>query len=199
MTIANFLAAALVALMIAGCASPETRIYSIHVPAAGAAAPSVSAVSLAISVDAPKHLSQPYITARMSPYEVEVSRSSKWESSPEVMVREEIARSLAAMPSFSDVRLASRPPSGYYFLRMNLRRFERTEEKGVYMAEFAADVSFFSPEGTAINRASILKKIPLRDSGYASLAEGLSTALSQGIDDISSFVRSGIDRGAAGK
>lgn len=199
MTIAKLVAATIALLVIAGCATPETRIYSIHIPRPDIVAPLAKAVPLAISLEAPRHLSQPYITTRTSPYEVELSRSSKWESSPEVMVREELVRTFAAMPAFSDVRLASRPPSGYYLLKVTLQRFERIQEKGDYLAEFAADVSISFPDTAEMNRLFIVRRIPVRDAGYAALAEGLSTALSQGMADISSLVKSAVARGTAAK
>ena len=116
---------ALILLMIAACALPATRIYSIFLPLENITSDKLGLASITVSVDAEDHLMQPYIVDRKSPYKFNISKYSKWESSPRKIVREGFKKALFLTGTFRIVKAASINPRGFYLLKVNLKRFER--------------------------------------------------------------------------
>ena len=179
----------LLIVFIASCAMPETRIYSLNMPAEKKM-PAVSAdATVTVLVSSPRYLSQPYMAYRTSPYQLAISRYAKWDSSPDEMVRDAFKDTLSS-GLFKDVRTSSFVPAGSYALKVDLKRFERLDEGDLSYAEIALDVSLLSPEGTNLYQNSITKKIKLEDRSFLNLAKGLSSALGEGTEE----VRGGISK-----
>ncbi len=180
--------------VLGGCGSPRTNIYSLYM-AGDQAVPSRAAVAdLAVHSRAPRYLSQPYIACRTSPYQLEISPYSKWVASPEEMVRDAFREKFAASGLFREVRSSSSVAAGSYLLEIDLKRFERIDLPAGAFAELLFDYSFFSPEGKELARGVVSKKVLLADSSLLELAKSLSTALSDGIDE----VRAAVEKALAG-
>ena len=191
----------LLIVFLASCAMPETRIYSLKMP--GSTGPSSAKGGLNVSsaetnakpdatavvlVNSPKYLTQPYIAFRSSPYQLVISKYSKWDSSPDELVQSAFRGSLSSTGLFRDVRTSHVAPNGFYSLRIDLKRFERSDEDGLSFGEVAFDASLFSPEGKSLYRSNITKKIRLEDRSFLSLAKGLSSALAEGVAEVKSDI-----------
>lgn len=179
----------LLIVFLASCAMPETRIYSLNMP--NPPSPPLSKggmggfsdATVAVLVSSPRYLTQPYIAYRTSPYQLAISRYAKWDSPPDEMVREAFKDTLAST-FFKDVGTSNFAPSGSYSLKINLKRFERSDEGDLSFAEVAFDVSLLSPEGKNLYQNSITKKIKLDDRSFLSLARSLSSALGEGTEEV---------------
>jgi len=173
--------------LITACTMPDTRIYSLYMlhsqPAQNPEA-TKSDASLVIIVNSPKYLAQSYIVHRSSPYQLEISRYSKWESSPRDMVRLAFQDSLSATSCFKSVRTAEVIPNDSYFLEINLSKLERSDEGNRSFAVLEFDAVLNSPGGVELYRTTISKKSSLTDASFLSLAKGLSGLLSEGVREV---------------
>lgn len=185
---------------LSACTMSETRIYSLYMPdptspplskGGNFVSPPLgkgdigrfSDASIAIHVSSPRYLAQPYIAYRNSPYQLSISRYSRWDSSPSDMVKEAFKDSLSSMGLFKAVRVSSIIPRGFYSLQIGLRRFERFDVGNDSSGELVFDVDLLSPDGKEMYRSTVSKKIKLDDRGFLSLAKGLSIALKEGIGE----------------
>lgn len=166
----------------AACAMPQTKIYSLVLRNEGPAAKPKAEASLDLVVRSPRYLSQPYIAYRTSPYQLEIARYSKWDSSPAEMVRESFRNALSAAGLFKEIRASNFVPPSFYSLEIDLKRFERSDDGSGSFADLSFDLGLLSPDGKTIYRGSFEKKVKLGDRGFASLAEALSGVLAEGID-----------------
>jgi uncharacterized lipoprotein YmbA len=173
------LALLFVLLAAAACSMPETKIYSLNMPAERPAQPAPRPASIAVAVQANRYLGQPYIAHRVSPYQLDISRYSKWEASPLEMVRDAFRDAL--VPAFREVRASLVSSADSYTLQVNLKRFEMS---GASSAELAMDVQVISPEGKELFRRSIAKQAPLGGSDYVSLAKGMSAMLGETVSEV---------------
>lgn len=171
-------------LLFAACTMPETRIYSLSLPVEKKTN-SAKDVSINILVRSPRYLSQPYIAYRLSPYQLEISKYAKWDSTPVEMVKEALKDALSTM--FREVRVSSLS-SGSYSIDINLRRFEKVNGEGDPAGELVFDVNLFAPDGKEIYRNTISKKVKLDDLNNLSLAKGLSSALADGIEEVKTAI-----------
>lgn len=169
--------------LLFACTMPETRIYSIYVPIQRDISTIKTDDSIAIVVHAPRHLTQPYISYRNSPYQLEISKYSKWDTPPSETVRDRFKDSLSAMNLFKEVRVSRTVPTGFYLLTLNLKKFERYEEGNDSFGELLLDVDLFSPELKELYHGTISKKVKLDDRSFLSLAKGLSDAIKEGIHE----------------
>jgi uncharacterized lipoprotein YmbA len=163
---------------------PETQIYSLHLPASNSSPSKHTNASVAILIHSPKYLTQPYIAYRNSPYQLLISRYSKWESSPEEMVGNAMRDALSASGSFKETRTSYVVPAGFYSLTLHLKRFERIDEGDDSFGELSFEANLRSPHGKDIYQGSVSKRTKLDDRSFASLAKGLSTSLAEGITEI---------------
>jgi uncharacterized lipoprotein YmbA len=173
--------------VITACTMPNTRIYSLYMPYSQPsrnAGATRSYASLAVLVNAPKYLAQPYIVYRSSPYQMEISRYSRWESSPRDMVRSVFQDSLSATGCFKSVRADGVIPDDSCVLEINLRKLERSDEGDRAFAVLEFDAVLNSPGGAELYRATISKKSSLSDSSFLSLAKGLSGLLSEAVSEV---------------
>ncbi|GAB4417655.1 MAG: hypothetical protein OHK0032_13700 [Thermodesulfovibrionales bacterium] len=175
---------------LTACNMPETRIYSLHLPTESNKTADLKAddASLVIIVSSARYLTQPYIAYRNSPYELEISRYSRWDSSPNEILREVFKDAISKAGIFKEVRASSSVPDGFYALKINLKRFERFDDGDNSFGEILFDVILISPDGKEIYQKTISKKARLDERNFRGLARGLSSALSEGVED----VRSGI-------
>jgi uncharacterized lipoprotein YmbA len=174
-------------LFSSACTIPETNIYSLHIPIENETKnmeTSSEIPSVAIVAQYPRYLSHPYIAYRKSPYQLKISRYSKWESSPGKMVREKFKYSLTSAGLFNEVRISNITPEGFYSLKIDLRRFERVDEGDDSFGELAFNVAFYSPEGKGLYSSTISKRVKLERRDFSSLAKGLSSALEEGINEV---------------
>lgn len=174
--------------LIVACSMPETKIYSIYVPIDTKAVNEKTDSAITIVVHAPRYLAQPYIAYRESPYQLKVSKYSKWDTSPSEIVRDRFKDSLSSTGIFQDVRVSSAIPRGFYSLRVNLKRFERYDEGGGSFGELVLDVDLLSPEMKVLYQNTISKKARLDDRSFLSLAKGLSSALAESITEVRSNI-----------
>lgn len=186
---------------ISSCTMPETKIYSLNMSDTSSSSYSKSEKerlsdvtnvkadsSIMIHVSSPRYLSQAYIAYRSSPYQLEVSRYSKWESPPNFMLKEAFKDSLSSAGLFKEVRAANAVSEGFYLLDINLKRFERYDDGNDSFADLVFDVNLVSPDGMELYRSTVSKKVKLDERSFLSLARGLSGALSEGIGEVRKVV-----------
>jgi len=186
----------LLLLFVGACAMPETRVYNLSLSAEWQKTiPPEGDASIVIMINSPRYLTQSYIVYRKSPYQFEISRYSKWEASPNEMLRRVFKDALSSAHRFKEVRTLNIVPDGFYSLKIDLKRFERSDMGNDSFGEFVFDVQFISPEGKELYQNSISKRTKLEDRTFLSLAKGLSGAVAEGVDE----VRDNIDRSLEGK
>ena len=171
-------------LALSACTMPSTKIYSLSIPVEKDAASAKSGASVNILIHSPRYLSQSYIAYRVSPYQLEISRYSKWDSTPNEMVKEALKDSLSATGIFNEVRTSNFTVSGFYTVDVNLKRFERSDNGSDSFAELAFDVVLISPEGRELYRNSVSKRSKLDERGFLSLARVLSSVLPEGLAEV---------------
>lgn len=170
--------------LAAACTMPETKIYSLALPEGKETSDVKAGAAVNIFVHSPRYLSQAYIAYRTSPYQLQISRYSKWDSSPDEMVREAFKDSLSSSSLFREVRTSNFASSGYHSFEVHLRRFERSDEGNDSFGELVFDVSLLSPEGKELYRCAVSRKVRLEDKSFLGLAKALSAALSEGIGEM---------------
>jgi ABC-type uncharacterized transport system auxiliary subunit len=179
----------LILVLISSCTMPETKIYSIHISDnivnSAANESSTEGPSVVVSINAPRYLTQPYIAFRKSPYELEISRYSKWESPPDDIVKDEFRTYLSSTGIFKEVRASSVIPEGFYAFEINLKKFERYDEANDSYGFLVFDIKMYSPDSEELYRADVSRKIKLEDKTFLCLAKGLSNALSESIKEVS--------------
>jgi uncharacterized lipoprotein YmbA len=173
----------LLAVFCAACSMPQTRIYSLVLSGGGPAAAKKTDASVDIVLRSPRYLAQPYIAYRTSPYQLEITRYAKWDTPPAETVKESFRKALIGMGSFKEVKASSFVPPDFYSLEIELTRFERSDEAGGSFAALSFDLALLAPGGKTVYRGTFRKEIRLADRGFASLAEALSRALSEGIGE----------------
>lgn len=169
---------------ISACTMPETNIYSLYLPVEKVTTNAKSDASVVIRIHSPRYLAQSYIAYRYSPYQLEISRYSKWESPPGDMVKEAFKDSLSVTGLFKEVRVLNTISGEFYLLEINLKRFEGSDTGNDSFGELVFDVNLFSPDGRELYIGTISKKVKLDERGFLSLAKGLSSALSEGIEEV---------------
>ena len=164
---------------MASCTMPETRIYSLHLPAENAAVRPRKQVMVTLRVHSPRYLAQPYIAWRISPYQLEISGYAKWEMPPVDMIRETFRDALIA--HFQQVRVSNAVPDGSVVLSINLRRFEGVDDQ---FGELLLDAELSTAEGREIHRMTASRKVLLETKDSAGLAKALSLALHEAVQDV---------------
>lgn len=175
-------------LLFAACSMPETKIYSLYMPAEKISTNKKTGASIVVLVDSPRYLLQPYIAHRTSPYQLSISRYSKWDATPSRSVRDAFKEALSSTGMFKEVRAAHAAPAGYYSLKISLKKFELLDIEGGPFGELDFDASFLSPEGAELYNCSVSRRVKLEDKTFLSLAKGLSEALRDEITHISNHV-----------
>jgi len=170
---------------VASCTMPETKIYSLHIPAENAAVQSRKPVMVTLRVESPRYLGQPYIAWRVSPYQLEISGYAKWELPPVDMIKEHFRDALVAR--FQQVRVSNAVPEGAVVLFINLRRFEGVNDQ---FGELMLDAELFTAEGKEIHRMTVTKKVLLETTDSAGLAKALSSALHDAVQEVVAAVES---------
>lgn len=163
---------------------PETQVYSLNLPNWDNSRGPGSDASLAVLITSPRYLKQPYIAYRSSPYQLSISRYSKWEASPDEMVRQAFGDKFSSSGLFKYVRTTHIVPGGFYSLKIDLRQFERSDDGDASFGELAFNADLFSPEGKELYHAAVTKKIRLEDRSFLSLAKALSDGLSEGVEEV---------------
>ena len=137
-----------------------------------------------VLVDGPRHLSQSYIVHRKSPYHLEISKYSKWASTPLEMIREAMKEYLSSRGIFTEVRGSSFVREESYALEISLKKFEQSEEGKDFFGDILFDVKLVSPDGRELYRDTLSRHVRLDDRTSLSLAKGLSPALSDSAREI---------------
>jgi uncharacterized lipoprotein YmbA len=175
----------LLLLFIGACAMPETRVYSLYLSMdKEKTIPPKGDASIVVMINSPRYLTQPYIVYRKSPYQLEISRYSKWEASPNEMLRGVFKDALSSTQRFKEVRATDIVPDGFYSLKIDLKRFERSDMGNDSLGELVFDVQFLSPDGKELYQNSISKRTKLEDRTFLSLAKGLSGAVAEGVEKV---------------
>ncbi|MBF0338602.1 MAG: membrane integrity-associated transporter subunit PqiC [Nitrospirae bacterium] len=179
-------------LFVGACNMPETKIYSLYVPSDTPTTDTGKvdepkrkiAMPLAIIVDSPRYLTQPYIAYRNSPYELTIARYTKWDSAPVKIIGGELKTALSKRTLFSDVRVTNTIPANSHILKVNLRKFERYDAPLASYAELILDAELISPQGENLYRMTFSKRVKLNDGSFKSLAEGISMAVYEAIEQL---------------
>lgn len=171
--------------LLISCSMPETKIYSIYAPFDSEISGGKKDTSITIVVHAPRYLKQPYIAYRESPYQLKISRYSKWDESPNEIVKIYFKDSIYSTGLFQDVRTSNTLSSTTYSLKIDLKRFERYDEGKDSFGELAMDVVLFSPDMNVLYQDNISKKVKLDDRDFLHLAKGLSITLTELIAEVS--------------
>jgi len=169
-----------IVLLMNACTMPKTKIYSINMNYPFTEKDFKGRFSeklVMIVVNAPRHLSQPYIVYRTSPYEMEISKYSKWEASPQEIIKKVMKDYISYLKIFKEVKTSYTSQEGYYTLEIDLKRFERFDSENISYGELLFDYVLISPEGNVIESSRINKKIELQEKSFLSLAKILSNAL----------------------
>ncbi|MBA4371406.1 MAG: hypothetical protein C0402_00945 [Thermodesulfovibrio sp.] len=181
-------------LILASCSMPGTKIYSLAVPEEKTVAAGQFETAVNLTVHATRYLGQAYIAYRTSPYQLELSRYSRWDMPPVDLVRDSFRDALSAAGPFREVRASVVTPGGFYNLDINLKRFERFDEGEISYGHLLLEVRLRSPEGKEIYKETISKTVRMEDRGFANLAKALSGALHEGTGQI----QAGIARAMTG-
>ncbi len=168
---------------LGACSMPETQIYSLSMSNGKNSANTKSDLSVAVLVNSPRYLTQPYIASRTSPYQLLISRYSKWDSAPDEMVRQAFSDNLSSSGLFRNVRASNVVPGGFYSLKIYLRQFDRIDEGDTSFGELAFNASLYSPEGKELYQGTFTKKVKLENRSFVSLAKALSGALAEGMEE----------------
>ncbi|MBF0457679.1 MAG: membrane integrity-associated transporter subunit PqiC [Nitrospirae bacterium] len=180
------LAAVMIAAVFSCATMPDSKIYSldIHYDMTNRVELSPD-IPIIIVVDSPRYLSQAFLAVRSSPYTLTIMKYSKWQSPPSTMVAEELKKALYSIGFFRDIRISSVARQNFYSLKTNLTRFEQSDEGTALYGILSLDADLLSPEGENLCHNTYSKKIKLNGSGdYSALAEGLSAALKEVMDEI---------------
>ena len=182
-------------LFIGACTMPETKVYNLYLPMDRERTihPKGNA-SIVIMINSPRYLTQPYIVSRKSPYQFEISKYSKWETSPNEILLGVFKDTLSSDQRFKEVRVMNIVPDGFYSLKIDLKKFERFDTGNDSFGELALDVQLLSHDGKVLYQHTISKKIKMEDRSFLSLAKGLSSALAEGVEE----VRDNINRSLKG-
>jgi ABC-type uncharacterized transport system auxiliary subunit len=179
----------LILLFMGACTMPETRVYSLYLSMdKEKTVPPKEDASIVIMINSPRYLTQPYIAYRKSPYQLEISRYSKWEVSPNEMLRGAFKDVLSSTQRFKEVRTREIVPNGFYSLKIDLKRFERSDMGNDSFGEIVFDVQFLSPEGKQLYQDSISKRTKLEDRTFLGLAKGLSGAVAEGVQEVKDHI-----------
>ncbi len=163
----------------------ETRIYNLYVPMdRESTSPTKVDASIAILINSPRYLTQPYMVYRKSPYQTEISRYSKWDLSPDERLREVFKEAVSSMRAFKEVKVGHTIPDGFYSLKIHLKKFERSDTGNDSFGELVFDVNFVSPDGKELYQNNISKRSKLDDKTFLSFAKGLSSALTEGVEEV---------------
>jgi len=171
---------------LAACSTsmPATKIYTLYIPAEQQTNIQKGDASVVITVDAERYLQQPYIAYRNSPYELEISKYSKWGSAPGKIIGRELQAALSSTGLFKDIKLSRVRSKGDYLIKINLINFERSGDKSAPAGILVFDIDFISPDGKEIYSSTVSKKEKLGSNSFSSLAEGLSRSLEQGLAEV---------------
>ncbi len=184
--------ALLFVVLLASCAMPETRIYSLDVPSAARETNPKADATITVRVNSPKYLEQPYIAFRNSPYQLTISRYAKWDSSPQEMLKETLRKSRASSGRFRDVRTSHLVTEGSYSLTVDLRRFERSDKGDASYGDLVFDVTLVSPDGKKLYQTVLTREVKLEDRSFLSLAKGLSSAVAEGVGEVTKGVEDSV-------
>ncbi|HMK49726.1 MAG TPA: ABC-type transport auxiliary lipoprotein family protein [Thermodesulfovibrionales bacterium] len=173
-------------LLMCACTMPETKIYSLYVSSASEKGnPAVPAdKSIAVLVSSPRYLSQSFIAYRSSPYELEISKYSKWEASPQEMFRTLARNYLSSTGMFREVRASSVVPEGFYTLEVALKRFDRDDRTAGSYGELTFDYELYSPDGIELYRGSVSKEVRLENRTFINLAKGMSALSEEAVKEM---------------
>lgn len=179
--------------LISACSMPDTKIYSLYIPESDPIKglgevvietnPKTGA-ALVILVQSPRYLAQPYIAHRNSPFQIEISKYSKWVSPPSEVLKEALKDSLLPTNLFSEIRTSKSVPEGFFLLEVSLKKFERFDEGSESFGSMMFGAKLVSPEGKVIYQETISKHIRLEDRTFLSLAVGLSRAFSESMEEV---------------
>ncbi len=174
---------------------PQTKIYSLALKDVGSVANVKTDASVDIVVRSPRYLAQPYIAYRTSPYQLQISRYSKWDYAPAEMMAELFRKALSEAELFRQVKVSNFVPPEFHCLEIDLKRFERSDDGSNSFAELSYDIELRSPGGKAVFHGSFHREIRLGGRGFSFLAEALSNALSEGISEAKTAIAGAVQGG----
>lgn len=192
----KWLAPLLFLLFMGACTMPETKVYSLYLPMERERPiPPKGDASIVIMINSPRHLTQPYIVSKKSPYQLEISKYSKWETSPNEIILGVFKDTLSSDQRFKEVRVMNIVPDGFYSLKIDLKRFERFDTGNDSFGELALDVQLLSHDGKVRYQQTISKRIKLEDRSFLSLAKGLSHVLAEGMEQVRDNINRSLQEG----
>jgi hypothetical protein len=100
------------------------------------------------------------------------------------IVLEALKSSLASTGLFREIRTSNIVPADYYSLKVELKRFEAVDEGDTSFGEVVLQADLSAPQGRELSRSTVTKRMKLDSPDFSSLARGLSTALSEGLDEV---------------
>ena len=171
-------------VILFGCSMPATSIYSLSIEQVSTSYKSAYDFPLGLVLHSPQYLSQAYIASRSSPYELRISKYSKWEAPPDRMVGESFRDFLFSAGIFQDIRIFRSPRKGLYNLELKIRRFERLNEGGKSYGLLTIDTIFSDNKGKLLFRKVIADTQELAGNDYASLAKGMSILMKRAYEEL---------------
>ncbi len=169
-------------IVTTSCSAPSARIYSIYIPHEEIRYEKNNDLTLAVDVSGPKYLTQPFIAVRSSKYELTLLNYSKWESSPVKMTASEIKANPLLNATFGDVDIKRVLPADAYKLKVELKRFERIEERENVFGFIEFNAELISPEGRKIYSERLSRQKSIAGNDIKDLAMALSEQLNELIE-----------------
>lgn len=180
----------LIFIFVVSCSSAEMKIYSIYMPISNEAiSSSKRGETLYLTVRAPRHLEQPYIIFRNSPYELNLSTYSKWEASPSDIIKQNMMEVLTSKKIYREVKL-TRPQANEQVevMIIDLKDFSRYDEGQISYGMLQFAVTLRDKNNKEIYQKDFKVREQLEDRTYLSLAKKISQVLMNIAQDISNSI-----------
>ncbi|HIJ59041.1 MAG TPA: hypothetical protein HPP56_00280 [Nitrospirae bacterium] len=178
-------------VFIVSCSTAEIKIYSIYMPIQEEILQSLKQQEiLFLVVRSPKHLDQPYIIYRSSPFELNISSYAKWEATPLDIIRHNIVEILYSQRIYKEVKtLRPQVNEKTEVMIVDLKDFSRYDEDKVSYALLHFSVLLKDKDNKEIFIKDFKIKEKLNDKTYLSLARGMSQAITKTLQEVAKMSR----------
>jgi uncharacterized protein len=174
---------------IAGCASANSRFYTLASTASADGVPAASYAILVGPVSVPAAVDRPEFVVQVSPNRVEIDEFNRWAAPLNDGIAGAIAGDLAALLGTSDVAVA--PLANFnpnYRVTLDVQRFDSVQSSSVLIDAVWAVHPTASGTTTRSGRTIARETVPA-DGGFDGLAAAHSRALARVSADIAAVIR----------
>jgi len=177
---------AAVLLLLAACAAPpETRYFRVEYPLPAASADIPLPLTLGIArVSASEPYHQERIIYRDSPYQVQYYARDRWESPPVEMVNDRLLEQFTASGRFQRVVPWRRGEAAGYLLETRLRRFEELDEGDTWYGLVELEYELLDRNGRSLLRQVASQRIRVESRNPEGTVVALSRGLRAALDEV---------------